>query len=178
MEVLPSLARAAIARSFDPAIWPDGTCARGVDITIGGRSCSELVDETVDSASPSRILVTEVRRLVRSGPLVLCDVNAHLPQRGADLADAAWPGAHLAGARMRQLLVRGADGSRLAGVVEVPADVPIDAVIALAITITAQPEEISSACVQCDDSDVDGRWINTDPFDRRRNSDIYRRSAG
>lgn len=131
MEVLPSLARAGIARSFDPTIWPEGTAMDGDDVLIAGTPAARLAD---GAPSTYPVIVSRISRLVRSGPVVLCDVAGQLPPH-ATLADAAWPGARLAGARMRQLLVRGADGSRLAARVEVPADVPVDAPIALALAL-------------------------------------------
>ncbi|TWS22120.1 hypothetical protein FK268_21490 [Tsukamurella sputi] len=131
MDVLPSLARAGVARSFDPTIWPEGTAMDGDDVLIAGTPAADLADGA-PSAYP--VVVSRISRLVRSGPVVLCDVAGRLPLH-ASLADVAWPGARLAGARMRQLLVRGVDGARLAARVEVPVDVPVDAPIALALTL-------------------------------------------
>lgn len=137
MEVLPSLARAGVARSFDPAIWPAGTAMDGDDVLIGGVPATGLVQGARAGGAPSErpVVVSRISRLVRSGPVVVCDVAGPLPAHAA-LADVAWPGARLAGARMRQLLVRGAHGTRLAARVEVPVDVPVDAVIALALAVT------------------------------------------
>ncbi|TWS18340.1 hypothetical protein FK529_15710 [Tsukamurella asaccharolytica] len=131
MEVLPSLARAGIARSFDPTIWPEGTAMDGDDVLIAGVPSAALAG---GAPSTYPVVVSRISRLVRSGPVVLCDVVGELPPH-ASLADVAWPGVRLAGARMRQLLVRGADGTRLAARVEVPVDVPVDAPIALALTL-------------------------------------------
>ncbi|GAB3135288.1 hypothetical protein GCM10027289_28740 [Tsukamurella serpentis] len=130
MDVLPSLARAGIARTFDPALWPEGTVMAGDELLIGGEPAARTGPVRASSSSP--VAVVWVTRMVRSGPVVLCDVEGALPTH-ATLADAAWPGASLAGARMRQLLVRGAHGVRLAARVEVPADVPVDALLALAL---------------------------------------------
>ncbi len=131
MEVLPSLACAGIARSFDSSIWPEGTVMDGDDVLIAGVRATDLADR---GPSVYPVVVRRISRLVRSGPVVLCDVDGPLPPH-AGLADVAWPGARLAGARMRQLLVRGDDGARLAARVEVPVDVPVDAPIVLALTL-------------------------------------------
>ncbi|WP_019202737.1 hypothetical protein [Tsukamurella sp. 1534] len=128
-EILPSLARAGVARSFDTAIWPEGTVMDGDEVLIAGIPAGTLVGR---APSGRPVVVTRVARLVRSGPVVLCDVDGPIPAH-CTLRDVAWPGARLAGARMRQLLVRGADGARLAARVEVPADVPLDAIVALAL---------------------------------------------
>lgn len=133
MEVLPSLARAGVARSFDPAIWPEGTAMDGDDVLIAGVPAGVLTGPPADGApSGPPVVVCRIARLVRSGPVVLCDVAGPVPPH-AVLADVAWPGARLAGARMRQLLVRGSDGTRLAARVEVPAAVPLDALLVLAL---------------------------------------------
>lgn len=137
MDVLPSLARAGVARSFDPTIWPDGTAMDGDDVLIAGTSACVLAghpaeDRAGGAPSDFPVAVCRITRLVRSGPVVLCEVTGPVPAH-AVLADVAWPGARLAGARMRQLLVRGSDGARLAARVEVPVDVPVDALIALAL---------------------------------------------
>ncbi|MGC5026079.1 hypothetical protein ACLQ3K_15100 [Tsukamurella sp. DT100] len=131
MEVLPSLARAGIARSFDPTIWPEGTAMDGDEVLIAGVPAAALA---AGGPSAYPVVVSRISRLVRSGPVVLCDVAGQLPPH-ARLADVAWSGARLAGARMRQLLVRGSDGARLAARVEVPVDVPVDAPIALALAL-------------------------------------------
>lgn len=128
--LLPSLARAAVGRSFDPRFWPDGAVLSGREVRLAGRSCTELL-----ANGPRRtgnVVLTRVTRLVRSGPIVVCDVEGCGPV-GAVLLDAAWPGTALAGARMRELLVRFPNGGRLAAHVEVPVGAAAGAPLALAV---------------------------------------------
>lgn len=148
MEVLPSLARAGIARSFDPTIWPAGTAMDGDDVLVAGVPAGLLAD---GGPSGHPVVVCRITRLVRSGPVVLCDVAGPVPRHGT-LADVAWPGARLAGARMRQLLVRGTDGARLAARVEVPLDVPVGALLALVVPRMVVAPGLGSFCVECDET--------------------------
>lgn len=141
----------------------------GDEVLIAGTPAVALVD---GAPSPCPVVVTRVTRMVRSGPVVLCDVTGPLPAHHT-LRDVAWPGARLAGARMRQLLIRGADGARLAARVEVPVDVPVDAVIALALDLPhgVPAPGLRSWCVECDEMTGARRWTewNTDP---RRHHDV------
>ncbi|GAA1077377.1 hypothetical protein GCM10009648_12660 [Tsukamurella spumae] len=176
MEVLPSLARAGVARSFDPTIWPDGTAMDGDEVLIAGTPASLLAD---GGPSGHPVVVVRIARLVRSGPVVLCEVDGAVPAH-AELADVAWPGARLAGARMRQLLVRGADGARLAARVEVPVEVPVDALIALALRIpprVATPG-LRAGCAECDEGTGQSRWTQGKFDDPRSNDDRHYRDTG
>lgn len=169
MDVLPSLARAGVARSFDPTIWPEGTAMDGDEVLVAGEPARALLGR---EPSADGVVVIRVTRMIRSGPVVLCDIDGPIP-RGHTLADVAWPGVHLAGARMRQLLIRGTDGARLAGRVEVPADVPLDAVIVLALTppsAEAAPG-LRSWCAECDEPVGAVRWTAWTSDDPRRNHD-------
>ncbi|ADG78970.1 Uncharacterised protein [Tsukamurella paurometabola] len=170
MEVLPSLARAAVARSFDPTIWPDGTAMDGDEVLISGEPAGRFLGR---GPSSDGVLVTRVGRMVRSGPVVLCNIDGPIPPHHT-LADVAWPGVRLAGARMRQLLIRGTDGARLAARVEVPADVPLDALIVLALTppkTNSVPPALRSWCAECDEPAGAVRWTHWTSDDPRRNHD-------
>ncbi|WP_139057733.1 hypothetical protein [Tsukamurella pseudospumae] len=176
MEVLPSLARAGIARSFDPTIWPDGTAMDGDEVLIAGIPASLLAG---GGPSGHPVAVVRIARLVRSGPVVLCEIDGAVPAH-AELADVAWPGARLAGARMRQLLVRGCDGARLAARVEVPVDVPVDALIALALRMPhgVRTPGLRAGCVQCDGDAGRESWTEGKFNDPRRNDDRRYRDTG
>lgn len=149
MNALPSLKGVTVARSFDPTAWQLPIHADGTDIRAGEISlCEEshrrkvafYLDVTGEPVCQSMCpesmwfpaLVARIATSYINGDRVVLHIDAALPLSTA-IADVAFPGRSLSGARMADVTVVDLSGHRRTVHAEIPAHLGATGTIVLAL---------------------------------------------
>lgn len=149
LDLLPSLRGLTVTRTFDPQTWGAPLRAVGADIRFGDISLRDAVyrrkvafyldvdgSPVCQSLCPVDVwfptLVTRVTSTLITVGRAILYVDAALPLH-TSIADVAFPGNSLAGARMADITVVDASGHRRTVHAELPANVVVTGAIALAL---------------------------------------------
>lgn len=161
-DLLPSLKGVLVTRSFDPLTWPLPMTSTGADIRVGDldlreESCRRKLAFYLDDdgqpvcqslCAPTQwfpVLVTRVRSAQITGGRAILHVDAAVPLPTA-VADLAFPGNTLAGARMMDVTVVDLNGHRRTVPAELPANVVATGTIALALRPISAPDPLTGTC--------------------------------
>lgn len=149
IDLLPSLKGVLVTRSFDPATWRLPITADGPDLRVGDldlrtESCRRKVAFYLDldgaavcqSLCPRDtwfpVLVTRVNTVTIIDDRAVIRIDAPLPLATA-IADVAFPGNTLAGARLADITIVDQAGHRRTVHAELPANVVATGTIAIAL---------------------------------------------